>query len=185
MNRRQFLLAGGGVAGALAGGTAVGAATRADIVLTDEVARAEGAPATRRRTVSGDSVEYLEGTDEVRADGTTTPFERWARRECAEVAADSVVGIVQERLDEPVEGVGSGLRALVFGFVVTVDHTVTRNRDGEVVSEPNVALDRLTAVAPRSITVTVVLDGHEFTRRLPVGVGHVEVSYLGDGRDEA
>lgn len=185
MNRRQLLLAGGGAVGALAAGTAVGAATRVDIVATDEMDRATGEPATLRRTVDGDSVEYLDGTDEVRENGETTPFERWARRECAEVAADSVVGIVQQRLDEPVEGVGSGLRALLFGFVVTVDHTVTRNREGEVVSEPNVPLDRLTAVAPRSVRVTISLDGHAFTRRLPVGVGHVEVSYLATSREDA
>ncbi|WP_255195350.1 hypothetical protein [Halorarius litoreus] len=178
MNRRQFLLAGGGAIGTLAGGTAVGKATRADIVATDEMSRATGEPVALSRTVTDESVTYLDATDEVSDRGHTDPFDRWARRECAELAADTVLDVVQDRLEKPIEGVGSGLRALLFGFVVTVDHTVTRNSDGEVVGEPNVRLDRLTAVAPRSMTVTVTLDGRSFTRVLPVGVGHVEVSSL-------
>lgn len=176
MNRRRVLVAGGGTAAALAGGTAVASATRADLLASSELTRGKGEPMARERTITREAVAYLESTDAVEENGDTQPFERWARRECVEIGAGAVVSVVDGRLDEPVDGVGSGVRYLLFGPVITVDHTVTRDRDGGVVTEPDVTLDRLIAAAPRTMTVTVVLDGRAFTAETPVGVGHVEVS---------
>lgn len=159
-----------------AGGTAAANATRADILADSELTRGEGEAATRERTIRGDSVEYVASTNEVRENDRPEPFERWARREGTEIGADTVLSIVENRLEKSVEGVGSGVRYLLFGPVVTVDHTVTRERDGATVSEPNVRLERLVSVAPRTMTVTVSLEEREFTTEIPVGVGHSVVS---------
>lgn len=176
MDRRTYLVSAGGTVLAVTGGTAVARETRADLLADGELTRGEGDAAATERTVAGDSVEYLEPTNEVEEDGHTAPFERWARQECREVGAREVISVVERRLDGSVEGVGSGVRHLIFGPVITVDHTVTRARDGSVASEPNVPLDRLIAVAPRTMTVRVTLDGREYTTTLPVGVGHAEAS---------
>jgi hypothetical protein len=182
VNRRRYLLAAGGTLATLGGGAAVADATRADLTVDRELSRGQGPPATVERTVGRDGVEYVASSDTVRVDGRSEPFERWARRKCEGIGAHTVVAIVDDRLDANLEGVGSGVRSLLFGPVVTVDHTVTRNRDGEVVSEPNVPVDRVRVVAPRTLSVTVTLEGRRLTRRLPVGVGHGEVQYLdGDG----
>jgi len=174
--RRKYLVSAGGALVTLTGGTAVVRETRADILADGELTRGRGEPAKVERAIVRDSVEYLEPTDEVRENGHTDPFGEWARRECGEVGAEAVVSVVERRIDGPVEGVGSGVQYLLFGPVVTVDHTVTQERDGSVASEPNIPLDRLVSVAPPTMTVTVALDGREYTAELPVGVGHAEVS---------
>jgi len=176
MNRRKFLIAGGGTVVALAGGTAVASATRADILGDTELTRGKGEAEEIEKTITRESVEYLESTNDVRENGHTQPFNKWARSECAEIGANEVVPVVDDRLETAVEGVGSGVRYLIFGPVITVDHTVTRDRDGSTVNEPNVTLEQLISVAPRTITVTVTLAGERFTKEFPVGVGHSEVS---------
>jgi hypothetical protein len=178
VNRRTYLAATGGAVATLAGGTAVASATRADILADSEMTRGDGAPVEIAHAPASESAKYRADGDTVAVDGTTVPFERWARREAFEAGADAVVPTIGDRLDRSLEGVGSGVRHLVFGLVVAVDHTVTRNRDGDVTSEPNVSLDRLSSVAPRTMTVTVSLDGRESTTDVPVGVGHVEMHQL-------
>ena len=126
---------------------------------------------TIERTITRGSVEYVGSTDEVRENGETEPFAQWARQECAEIGAGSIVSLVDDRVEEDLTGVGSGVRALDFGPVITVDHNVTRDRDGNVTSRPNVALERLVSVAPRTLTVTISLSRQEVTRDFPVGVG--------------
>ena len=176
MDRRRFLIAGGGTVVAVAGGTAVANATRADLFADSELTRGKGEAVAIEKTITRDSVEYLESTKAVRESGHTQPFKKWARSEARETGATEVLPVVDNRLDKAVEGVGSGVRYLLFGPVITVDHTVTRDRDGSIVSEPNVPLEQLISVAPRALTVTVTLDGHAFTKEFTVGVGHSEVS---------
>ena len=178
MNRRTYLAVAGGAVATLAGGTAAASVTRADILADSELTRGEGAPVEIAHSVAGEDAEYRPDSDTIAVDGTTIPFERWARREAFEAGADAVVPTIDDRLDKSLEGVGSGVRHLVFGLVATVDHTVTRDRDGDVTSEPNVSLDRLVSAAPRTLTVTVALDGREATTDVPVGVGHVEMHQL-------
>lgn len=176
VNRRKYLVSAGGALIAVTGGTAVANATRADVLAESELTRGKGEAVAIERTITRDSVEYLESTNEVREDGYTDPFKKWVRGECVEIGANAVVPVVENRFDTPVEGVGSGVRYLLFGPVITVDHTVTRDRDGSVVSEPNVSLDQLISVASRTMTVTVTLDRYRYTTDIPVGVGHSEVS---------
>jgi hypothetical protein len=176
MNRRTLLITGGGTVAAFAGGTAVASTTRADILANSELTRGRGETVTREKTITRESVEYQESTNQVRENGHTEPFDEWARRESAAIGASEIVSVVENRLNTSVEGVGSGVRYLIFGPVIAVDHTVTRARDGSTVSEPNVTLEQLLSVAPGTITVTVTLDGHAFTKKFPVGGGHSEVS---------
>jgi hypothetical protein len=176
VNRRNYLIAAGGALIAVTGGTAVANAARADLLADSELTRGKGEAVAIEKTIARDSVEYLESTNEVRENDHTQPFDKWARSECVEIGANEVVPVVANRLDKAVEGVGSGVRYLIFGPVISVDHIVTRDRDGSIVSEPNVPLDQLISVAPRTMTVTVSLDGHEYSTQIPVGAGHAEVS---------
>lgn len=169
MNRRRYLAGIGGGLAALVGATAVADATRADIAADGTLHRPSGAPVETTKTVDADAV---------REDGGTEPFGEWVRWTAFEHAAETVVPTVEDRLDEPDAGLGRGVRSLVFGLVVTVDYGITRNRDGEVVSEPTVPLDRVLSVAPRTVTVTVELDGRSAVREVPVAVEETETQYL-------
>lgn len=181
MNRRRYLVSAGGAIVAVTGGTAIANETRADVYADSELTRGTGEAVAIERRITRDSVEYLAGTDAVEENGHTAPFDEWARSECVEVGANAVVTVVEDRFDTSVDGVGSGVRYLLFGPVVTADHTVTRDRDGSVVSEPNVSLDQLISVAPRTMTVTVDLESRGYTTDVPVGVGHAEMEVDSDG----
>ncbi len=176
MNRRQVLLAGGGAILTAIGGTAAASETRADLLATSELTRGKGETLTIEKSITRESVKYLESTNQVSENGHTEPFTKWARRESATIGAREILSVIETRLDTPVEGVGSGVRYLVFGPVVTVDHTITRDNDGSIVSEPTVTLDQLISVSPNTLTVTVTLNGHALTRDFPVGVGQSEMS---------
>ncbi|GGN86452.1 hypothetical protein [Haloarcula pellucida] len=178
MNRRRYLAGIGGGLAALVGATAVADATRADIAADGALHRPSGAPVETTKTVDADAVTYLPDRDAVREDGGTEPFGEWVRWTAFEHAAERVVPTVEDRLDEPDAGLGRGIRSLVFGLVVTVDYGTTRNRDGEVVSEPTVPLDRVLSVAPRTVTVTVELDGRSAVRGVPVAVEETATQYL-------
>lgn len=178
MKRRTYLTAVGGGIASLAGGTAVARATRADIAADSSLVRGEGDPVSTRETVTRDHLEYIEGTNSVRYDETTESFEKWARRECAAVGSDAVLPAIDDRTDEPIEGIGKGVRGLAFGSVISVDHTISRDRDGSVRSKPNVKFEELVLAAPRSVTATVVLEGQEYTRKVPVIVRHSETQLL-------
>lgn len=177
MNRRRFLTAFGGGVASLAGGAAVAKATRADITADPSLVRGEGDPISTTATVTRDSVEYVEATNSVRYSKSTESFEEWARRNCVIVGSDAVMPAIDERIHTPIEGVGKGVRGLAFGLVITVDHTIARDRDGEILSEPNMELDELVAVAPEFVTATVILEGQEYTRDVPVVVGHSETQH--------
>jgi hypothetical protein len=178
MQRRRYLTALGGSVATLVSGTVLAGETRADITLDGRLHRADGEPAATTRTVTDSAVEYRPESDRVRTDHGTEPFDAWAGRTAIEHAAERVLSVVDRRLDEELSGVGRGIRSLLFGLVVTVDHTVTRNRDGEVVSEPTVPMERLLATAPRTIRATVELDGRSLERAVPVAVGHSQTQYL-------
>lgn len=159
----------------LAGGTAAAKATRADVIIEPRMYRGDGDPIAIRETVKRDDVAYLDGTDAVRVGDRTEPFERWARREASRNAAESILPAIEDRFDGPVSGLGRGLAYPLFGAVVTVDHGVTRTRGGDIESEPNVSLDELVSVTPRTVTVTVSLEGRAATRSLPGAVEHGDV----------
>lgn len=168
MDRRRYLAAVGGGLATLAGATALADATRADVAAERNLHRPTGAPMAT--TTVRDDATYLPERDAVRDGDGTRSFAEWLRWTAFEHAAETVVPVVEDRLGESDASLGRGIRSLVFGLVVTVDYGVTRNREGEIVSEPSVPLDRVLAVAPRTVTVTVDLDGRSAHREVPVGV---------------
>lgn len=174
MNRRQYLISAGGVLGAIGGGLVVGKVTRADVFLDSDLTWGEGDAATIEKSITRESVEYLQSSDRVRENSYTQPFPEWATSECAEIGAKEVPSIVDSRIDKEVEGIGSGVKLPIFGPLITADHTISHNREGEVISEPNITLERLISVAPRTITVTLSLKSEEHTKTVPVGVGRVK-----------
>lgn len=171
MNRRQYLVSAGGALTALVGGSSVAYASRADIVASD-LTRAQGEPAKLEKTITRGSVEYLEATNDVVKKGHTIPFTTWAKRASEEIGATAVLQVVDYRVDTTEAGVGSGVRSLLFGAVITVNHSIIKARDGSIRSEPNVPLDRLISVTPRTLTVSVHLAGRGYTQEIPVGVSH-------------
>lgn len=178
VNRRTYVTAVGGGLAFLVGGVAVADATRADITADSSLVRGKGDPVTTTETVTRDQLEYIEETNRVRYPNTTESFKKWARRECAAIGSEAVLPAIDERVDKRVEGVGKGVRGLAFGLVITVDHTIARNGDGSVMSKPNVGFEELIAVAPRSVTATVILEGQEYTRDVPVIVRRSESQLL-------
>lgn len=176
MNRRQYLAGVGVGFAALVGATAVADATRADIAVDGNLHRPGGPPVETTAT-RDEAVTYLPDRNAVRENGETRPFDEWVRWTAFERAAETVVPVVEDRLDEPDAGLGRGIRSLAFGLVATIDYGVTRNREGEVVSEPSVPLDRVVSVAPRTVTVTVELDGRSAVRTAPVAVEETEAQY--------
>ncbi|MFC7021404.1 MULTISPECIES: hypothetical protein [Haloarcula] len=176
MNRRRYLSGVGAALAALLGVAAVGDATRADVAAERGLHRPRGAPVSTRAV--RDDATFLTERDGVRDGDGTHPFAAWLRRTAFEHATETVVPVVEDRLGESDTGLGRGIRSLVFGSVVTVDYGVTRDRDGTVVAEPSVPLDRVLSVAPRTVTVTVELDGRTARREVPVGVEETEAQYL-------
>lgn len=179
MKRRTLLAGAWAGAAALVGGAAAAEATRADVAFEQSMTRGKGDPASVERTVADDAVEYLPASDAVRYDhGGRDSFGQWAYYETAEVVAETVVPLVDDRLDVQLSGVGRGVRGLAFGLVVTVDHAVSRDREGRVLSEPNVSVADLVSVAPPTMRATVTLDGRSHARDVPVAVEHVEYQRL-------
>lgn len=184
MRRRAYLGAAGLGLGSVAGLTALGSTSSAGIELGPGT-RGEGDPIETDETVTDDSITSLEGGNRVRyvtaysggepARYRTEPFEKWARRRCAAVGAELVLPTVRERFGHSVEGVGRGVESRWFGTVISVDHTTELGEDGAPERTPNVTFEELVAVAPRSVRATVVLDGVEFTRDVPVVIQRVEM----------
>lgn len=186
MDRRHFLgvLAGGGLA------AAGGIGLRKPGLLVG-APRATGEPVSVTRTITDDAIEYLPETDRVRYarvstpegpdDYETAPFERWASRRCASVGSDVVLPTIRDRVDTELTGIGKGVSSEYFGLAITVSATTTRNRDGEVVSEPSLSVDQLRAVTPRTIEATVRLSDREHTRGVPVFVEESEAAYADSG----
>lgn len=174
MKRRSLFAAVGGGLAFLTGGTIAARAARADITADPALFRGKGAPISTKETITRDSIEYVDGTNKVRWAGTTEPFQRWARRECASVGSMAVLPAIDERLEKPVKGIGKGVRGLFFGLVISVHHTIWRNPDGSVESRPIMPFDELVAMTPRVVNATVVLEGHEYSRNVPVMVTRAE-----------
>lgn len=173
MNRRRFL-----------GALGVGAFGLFEAVGNDVPAlvgghpRARGDPISVEHIVEDPDLEYDPSSDSVRyatvksgeevVRSTTEPFETYANRRCASVGSEVVLPTVRERFDRDLEGLGKGVSGEVFRLVITVMHVTTHDRDGEVITEPNFAFEELVERAPRTVTVTLTLDGRSHRRSVPV-----------------
>ncbi|WP_132059595.1 hypothetical protein [Halorussus amylolyticus] len=131
-------------------------------------------------TVERDEIEYIAANDTVRyvaayrhsnpdevENGSEperepvyehVPFEEWVETECASVGAERVNEAMSERLGDA-EGVSAGVTNDDGELKIFVAHETTLNRDGDVISEPNVSYDRVRQVAPERAEVTLTLSG--------------------------
>jgi hypothetical protein len=131
-----------------------------------------------------DAVRFVAGwrrpedTDDGTARGTrepvyeTTPFEDWARTQCASAGARAAADHAAAELG--VEDVGSGVSNDVpdHDLAATVSTTTILDRDGEVVSEAAVEFGALVDAAPGSVDATYILEGNEYATAVPVYVQH-------------
>jgi hypothetical protein len=90
---------------------------------------------------------------------------------------DALLPTIQERLGKELQGVRAGVRKIrreplgdLIGRALIAYIGTTYDRDGTVVSEPNVSIGELLDVVPRTVRTTVTLDGREYAHSLPVFV---------------
>ena len=152
-----------------------------------------GEPTTAEGSVTDepdyeDNMKYFPSNETVRvvtlrnsegpAGFSTWSFEEWDKIECAEIGIERVRGVTADRLGTDEFGSSIGQPP---GFssadasVIWVEMT-TQTEDGETVSTSTVPLARLADVAPRSVDVTVSLEGDTFSRIVPVFAEHVAIS---------
>ncbi|WP_239647751.1 hypothetical protein [Natrinema altunense] len=158
--------------------------------------RPDGEPVSVDRTITDDpgyeqdNVEHFPQNKTVRyvshmsggepAAYDTWSFEEWGRIESAEVGATRARTVTARRLG--VEEVGSGMssppdEAETEGLVITVQISKTLSRDGEVVSWPVATFPDLKGAAPRSVDVTLSIEGDTFSRPVPVYVSYSVMHY--------
>lgn len=145
--------------------------------------RAAGDPTSIEQTITDDAVAYHDSTDTVewpRGAGTTTsePFEYWAHRKTAVVGSDVVLETIQDRIGTELSGVGKGASGELVGMVISVMIGTHYARDGSVISEPAISKSELIDVAPRTVRVTISLDGREYSRAVPVFVEEADTYNL-------
>jgi hypothetical protein len=151
-----------------------------------------GTPVSTSRTITDESLEYDPESDTVRyatvvtragpTDYETVPFEKWAHRRCGTVGMEVLLPTIQERLGKELQGVRGGVRKIrrePLGDLIERAHIVhigtTYDRDGTVVSEPNVSIGDVLDVVPRTVRTTITLDGREYDHSLPVFVEEDDV----------
>jgi hypothetical protein len=147
--------------------------------------RAEGEPISADRAITDepgytDDIEYFPANGTVRyvayrpvrgpESFETWTFAQWGRLEAATVAAERAREVTQRRLG--VSGLRGGITtapdADETATVAIVSVEELRNRQGTVVETPAASLSALVEVAPRSVAVTLSLDGDPFSREVPV-----------------
>ena len=155
--------------------------------------RCRGEPTTAEGSVTDepgyeDDMKYFPSNETVRvvtlrnsegpAGFSTWSFEEWGKIECSEVGVERVRNVTADRLGTDEFGSSIGQPPGFFSAdasVIWVEVT-TQTEDGETVSTPTVPLARLADVAPRSVDVTVSLEGDTFSRTIPVFAEHVAIS---------
>ena len=150
--------------------------------------RPDGAPVSVDQTVTdepgyGDGIEYFPENRTVRYVATrsggapssydTWSFGTWGNIETATVGASRAGNVTAQRLG--VDSVGAGVSNLpddaeTDGVVISVTISKGLDRDGEVTGWPVATFPDLKEVAPRSVDVTLSIEGDTFSRAVPVYV---------------
>ncbi|WP_380677384.1 hypothetical protein [Salinigranum sp. GCM10025319] len=167
---------------------------------TPDPTRADGEPiSTREAFVDGDEYTYLNDSNAVRyvsayrhtnreaiENGSaperepvydTIPFARWGRTRCASAAATAVAETTADRLDRAELTASVGITSRHGDLSVLVVRTVTRDRDGDLVSRTEESFDDLVTAAPRTVDATVTLADREHESTVPVWVEFRERRY--------
>ncbi|EJN58974.1 hypothetical protein [Halogranum rubrum] len=162
-----------------------------------EPIRARGKSTAVTETVTGDNVEYLPETDEVRyvarwrgvgpdegeagetphreAEYETIPFEQWADAESANIAARHARDVVVEML--PTEALSFGVTGENGRLVVLAHLEYLCDRGGTVLSQPpeEVTPDAVADAAPATVDVSFTFEEAEATRSVPVYVRRMTI----------
>lgn len=138
-------------------------------------------------TTSDRDYEYIDDKEQVRVtydDGTTAEmsFGRLATKRAASEAAERVIQLLEaEGMSDPAVGGGrvrldeiteedpnpdEFKRAVPSG--VRVLHTKSYSQNGHLLSEPDVDFQEVVDVLPRTITVDIAFENHDYTAKLPV-----------------
>lgn len=157
--------------------------------------RPNGEPIITEQTITDepgyeDDIEYFPGNQTVRyvklvsggepAAYDTWSFEEWGSIESAEVGAKRAETVTADRLG--VEGVGSAISrppkdAETDELVIMLEVTKTVNNDDEVVNWPVATFPAIKKAAPRSVDVTLTLEGDTVSRTVPVYVRYMVMYY--------
>lgn len=144
-----------------------------------------------------DEVEYLEEDDEVRyvaawrhtnrdavEEGEpperepvyeTTPFDRWSETQCLSAAATAASEYVAEELG--IEGIAGGITSRIDdadvdrAAIVTI-HT-SLDRDGDLLSTPDVSFEDLVAATPATVRARYELEDRSAKMDVPIYAQHV------------
>jgi len=148
--------------------------------------RATGEPISVEREITDEGYSYDPASDTVtwpresvdEGPYETEPFEAWADRRSARVGSDVVLPTINDRLETDMSGIGKAVSGEWFGLVISVTIGTSYDRDGDVRSEPTVSKAALIDAAPRTVHVTISLEGREFARSVPVFVEEVDSHLL-------
>lgn len=135
-----------------------------------------------------DELEYFPDNQTVRYVSTysggspsgydTWTFNEWGRIESAEIGAGRASEVTASRLG--VNGVGGGISSPPDdseGLVVTVRIEKMLDRDGDIVSWPVATFPDILEAAPRSVDVTLTIEGDTYTRTVPVYASYSVLQY--------
>jgi hypothetical protein len=162
---------------------------------SQEATRPNGAPVSTDRTITDepgynqDELEYFPENQTVRyislrsggrpAGYDTWTFNEWGRIESAEIGARRASEVTASRLG--VEGLGGGMSSPPDeseGLVIIVRIKKVLDRDGKVVSWPVATFPDLLEAAPRSVDVTLTIEGDTYTRTVPVYASYSVPQYV-------
>lgn len=151
--------------------------------------RGQGEEITVKRTIDDDGVEYLEENNSVKYrsgtasiyDGNSSkpttsaeysfiPFQQWGRDKCATIAAEALNEELERKFESSLTGISGAVNHAKEKKEVYVDYSVTRDRGGGIVEEPEIPFDDVVSATPSRIAVTIVLEGnkHEETYDITV-----------------
>jgi len=131
--------------------------------------------------------EYLPEEDRIRTgESSTLPFPEWATAQAADHARDNLISLLDKK-SLLGDGVAVGSATVDFSninwkenppdtnefsqdgrFALIVPYTFNYDRDGNLVSEPNIPFNELVNETPREAKVTVVVSGRSYLATIPV-----------------
>ena len=173
MKRRSYIATLGAIITSLVGFVAV---AKPDWILElGKGKRGKGESVSVEKTVTDDAVTYIEKAGEVRypvvysggepQNFTTNKFKHWAKRRSAFVGSSAVLSAIEDRLAIPVDGIGRSVGSRLFNTVIFVEYITPREANNY---PAELTFQRVIKVTPRSVEATVVLEGEQYTRAVPV-----------------
>lgn len=95
---------------------------------------------------------------------------QWSKSECATIAAEALYDELEQKFENSLTGISGAVNHAKEQKEVYVDYSVTRNRGGGIVEEPEIPFNDVVSATPNRIAATIVLEGnkHEETYDIKV-----------------